>query len=323
VSGGTGTAARAAREGQTYGGASLTARLASFVKLPHTLFALPFAGVGVVLASWEPAARLSAVSVVWVVLAFTAARFAAMGFNRIVDRQLDADNPRTRQRELPAGRLTLLQAVLATAIAAAAFVFAAWQLNPLCGTLAPVALGWVFFYSGTKRFTSWSHHVLGLSLGIAPVGAYLGVTGAWSRPWYALIVLAGAVTFWVAGFDVIYSLQDERFDRERGLHSIAARYGPVAALAFARAFHIIAVLLFFAIWWLRLFPVGWLYTAGVVVMALLLLYEHRVAHAALGERLDLRSIDQAFFRVNIAVSLILFALTLADRVTGGLAGGGS
>ena len=316
-----GARAGAAREAQTWGGASLAARLASFVRLPHTLFALPFAGTGVVLASWEPSARLSPVSVIWIVIAFTAARFAAMGFNRIVDRHLDAANPRTRQRELPAGRLTLLQAAIATAVAAAAFVFAAWRLNPLCAMLAPVALAWVFFYSMTKRFTSWSHHVLGLSLGIAPVGGYLGVTGAWSEPWYALIVLAGAVTFWVAGFDVIYSLQDETFDRERGLHSIAARYGPAAALALARAFHVVAVLLFLTIAWLRLFPVGWLYTMGVVVMALLLVYENRVARAALGARVDLRRIDQAFFRVNVAVSLMLFALTLADRVTG--AGGGS
>ncbi|MCI0435218.1 MAG: putative 4-hydroxybenzoate polyprenyltransferase [Gemmatimonadetes bacterium] len=310
-----------AREAQTSRGASLVARLGSFVRLPHTLFALPFAGIGVVLASWEAPSRITVSAVAWVVLAFTAARFAAMGFNRIVDRHIDAANPRTRQRELPAGRLSLAQAITAVAAASAVFAAAAWQLNPLCGRLAPLALAWVFFYSYTKRFTSWSHHVLGLSLGIAPVGGYLGVTGAWSEPWYALIVLAAAVTFWVAGFDVIYALQDEAFDRGSGLHSLAARHGPSTALVLARAFHVVAVLLFLAIRGFRLFPVGWLFTAGVGIMAMLLFYENRVARSAVGAQLDLRRIDRAFFRVNVAVSLILFALTLADRVAGGPATG--
>ncbi len=304
------------REGQTWAGTSLAARLSSFVKLPHTLFALPFAGVGVVLASWEEDSHIGAGLVLWIVVAFAAARFAAMGFNRIADRAIDADNPRTRLRELPAGRLTLRQAVVSVVLASVVFVLAAWQLNPLCGRLAPAALAWVFFYSYTKRFTTWSHHVLGLSLGIAPVGAYLGVTGAWSQPWYALVVLAAAVMFWVAGFDVIYSLQDEAFDRQRGLHSVAARYGSTGALAFARTFHVVAVLLFLAIRWFALFPVGWLYTAGVGVMAVLLIYENRVARSALADGLNLRRIDQAFFRVNVAVSITLFAMTLADRFAG-------
>src|SRR5688572_27270142 len=182
-----------AREGQTFGGASLAARYASFVKLPHTLFALPFAGVGVVLASYANAARITPPLAVWVVLAFTAARFAAMGFNRIVDRRYDALNPRTSRRELPSGRLTVMQAALAVVVSAIAFVVAAWQLNPLCGRLAPLALAWVFFYSYTKRFTSWSHYVLGLALGIAPAGGYLAVSGAWPSPWFALPVLSAAV----------------------------------------------------------------------------------------------------------------------------------
>ncbi|MGH7501729.1 MAG: 4-hydroxybenzoate octaprenyltransferase [Longimicrobiales bacterium] len=304
----------AAREGQTFDGGSLLARYASFVKLPHTLFALPFAGVGVVLASYTQPDRVTWAAALWIVIAFTAARFAAMGFNRIVDRRLDAENPRTRMRELPAGRLSVRQAWLSVLLASALFLFSAAQLNPLCGRLAPLALGWVFLYSYTKRFTTWAHHVLGLALGIAPVGAFLGISGVWPSPWFALPIVAAAVMFWVAGFDVIYSLQDVDFDKRRGLHSIAARYGPITALRLARAFHAAAVLLFLAVRVLELFPVGLLYTIGVILMALLLVYENHVARTAVGDAMDLRRIDRAFFRANITVSMLLFTLTLLDRL---------
>ena len=308
------TAPAAPREGQTYGGASLLSRYASFVKLPHTLFALPFAGVGAVLASWAHPERVTVMAAVWITIAFTSARFAAMGFNRIVDRQLDADNPRTMQRELPSGRLNVSQAWGSVITASIVFIVAAAQLNPLCGYLAPVALAWVFFYSYTKRFTSWAHYVLGLSLGIAPAGAYLGVAGVWPSPWYALPVLAAAVMFWVAGFDVIYAIQDIEFDRRRGLHSIAARYGAHTSLLIARLLHGVSVLLFLSIRLLELFPVGALYTTGVILMAILLVYENHVARSAVGELIDLRRIDRAFFRVNVTVSMVLFALTLLDRI---------
>ena len=315
MSAGTGSAATAGpgREGQTIGGDSLLARYASLVKLPHTLFALPFAGIGAVLASRTHIDRMTPGTLFWIVLAFAAARFAAMGFNRIVDRHFDAENPRTRMRELPAGRLSVTQAVAAVATAALLFVFAAFRLNPLCGLLSPVALVWVLFYSYTKRFTQWAHPVLGLALGIAPVGGYLAVSGAWSEPWLALVVLAGAVTFWVAGFDIIYALQDIEYDRARGLHSVAARHGPQRAIRIARTFHVIAVALFAALGIFDLFPVGRIYAAGVVVMAGLLVYENRVAGAA-GATPDLRLIDRAFFRTNVVVSLSLFAFTLADRI---------
>ncbi|MGH7502076.1 MAG: 4-hydroxybenzoate octaprenyltransferase [Longimicrobiales bacterium] len=306
-------------EGQTFGGGSLLSRYASFVKLPHTLFALPFAGVGVVLASYAHPDRVTWRAALWIVIAFTAARFAAMGFNRIADRRLDAENPRTRMRELPSGRLTVHQAWLSVLLASALFIFAAAQLNPLCARLAPLALGWVFFYSYTKRLTTWAHHVLGLSLGIAPVGAYVGISGVWPEPWFSLPVVAAAVMFWVAGFDVIYSLQDIDFDRRRGLHSVAARYGPGTALGLARVFHAVAVLLFLAVRVLGLFPVGLLYTVGVILMALLLVYENHVARSAVGDTMDLRRIDRAFFRVNIAVSMLLFTLTLLDRVVAEMA----
>jgi 4-hydroxybenzoate polyprenyltransferase len=303
-----------AREGQTFGGASLLARYASFVKLPHTLFALPFAGLGATLASRVPGVRVTMADALWIVLAFTAARFAAMGFNRIADREFDARNPRTQRRELPAGRLSVAQAWISVAVACLVFIAVSFRLNPLCGFLAPIALLWVFFYSYTKRFTQWAHPVLGLALGIAPVGGYLALAGAWSSPWYALLVLAAAVMFWVAGFDVIYSIQDIDFDRAAGLHSIAARYGAAKAVLMARLFHGVAVILFFLIWAMQLFPVGSLYLAGVAGAALLLFYENWSVRSAATGGLDLKKVDLAFFRTNIAVSLGLFALTLADRL---------
>jgi 4-hydroxybenzoate polyprenyltransferase len=251
------------------------------------------------------------------VLAFTAARFAAMGFNRIADRHYDAANPRTAQRELPAGRLTLPQAWTAVIAMSALFIVAAWQLNPLCGWLAPLALGWVFFYSYTKRFTSWAHYVLGLGLGIAPAGGYLAVAGEWTTPWFALPLLVAAVMFWVGGFDVIYALQDVEFDRSNRLHSVPARHGAKRALVGARASHAFAFLLFAAV--ALVFPVGALYLAGVLAMLGLLVFEHRVIGGDV-QALDLPRIDRAFFHANVAISLTVFAFTLADRLFTGIGG---
>jgi 4-hydroxybenzoate polyprenyltransferase len=301
-------------EGQTYAGGSLAARYASFVKLPHTLFALPFAGVGVVLASYAYAHNITVGAVGWIVLAFTSARFAAMGFNRIVDRRWDALNPRTASRELPAGRLTVSQATTAVTVSAALFMVSAWMLNPLCGVLAPVALAWIFFYSYTKRFTSWAHHVLGLALGIAPAGAFLAVAGAWPQPWYALPLLSAAVMFWVAGFDVIYALQDVDFDRAHGLRSVPARVGARGALLRARLSHAVSFLLFTALGALGLFGVGWLFFGGVLVMAALLVYEHVLIGDGDPAHIDLPRIDRAFFHANVGVSLAFFVFTLLDRV---------
>ncbi|NJD09547.1 MAG: 4-hydroxybenzoate octaprenyltransferase [Gemmatimonadetes bacterium] len=290
----------------------MAARFASFVKLPHTFFALPFAGVGAILASHRYLGNVSFAALVWIVVAFTAARFAAMGFNRIADREHDALNPRTAQRELPAGRLTLPQAAGAVVLAAAFFVFAAWQVNPLCGWLSPVALAWILGYSFTKRFTGLAHHVLGLSLGIAPVGAYLAIAGQWAAPWFALPVVAAAVMFWVAGFDTIYAVQDLEFDRRHGLHSIPARHGAPAALALARTFHALAFLLFASLRWL--FPVGELYLLGVLVGAGLLVYQHAVVRGIDPADLDLPRIDRAFFHANVGVSTTIFVATLLDRL---------
>lgn len=302
------------REGQTYQGASLASRYASFVKLPHTLFALPFAGVGAVLASYRYPDRITVTTLVWIVVAFTAARFAAMGFNRIVDRRLDALNPRTSGRELPAGRLTYGQAVVAVLLASVVFIGASWALNPLCGTLAPVALGWVFFYSYTKRFTAFAHTVLGMALGIAPAGAYLAVAGEWPDPWWSLPVLVLAVTLWVAGFDIIYALQDEAFDRQHGLRSVPAKVGAARSLVIARVCHIGSALMFLALALLDAFPVGVGYLAGVAVMTALLAYEHAVVRGAADGAIDLPRIDRAFFRTNVAVSTSLLIFTFVDRM---------
>ena len=299
------TGPAAPREGQTFGGTSRVALYASFVKLPHTIFALPFALVGVLLAS--RVAPVTVAQVGWVIVAFTAARFAAMGFNRIVDRAIDARNPRTAAREIPRGALPVGEASLAVAVASALFLVAAWRLNPLCLALAPVALAWVFFYSFTKRFTRLAHLVLGLGLGIAPVGGYLAVTGQWSTPWWMLPSLALAVMTWVGGFDVFYALPDADFDRANRLHSIPAALGERGAFAVTRTLHA-GTVLFLALVGVAV-QAGWLYWGGVVAAAALLLYEHSLVRPG-----DLRRLDAAFFTLNGVISIVFFCFVLAWRV---------
>ncbi len=293
------------REGQTFAGPSAIARWASFVKLPHTVFALPFALTGVVLASRDVMPTVGQVG--WVVLAFTAARFAAMAFNRIVDRDVDAINPRTRMREIPSGALQLGQAKVSVALAAVLFVFASWMLNPLCGMLSPVALGWVLFYSYCKRFTRWSHLVLGLGLGIAPVGGYLAVTGVWSDPAWMLPVLALAVMTWSGGFDILYALQDVAFDRANKLFSLPAALGAPRALNVARALHVGTVLLLALVGWAT--GGGPLYALGVAVVAILLAYEHSLVKPD-----DLSKLDAAFFTMNGIISISFFTCVLLERL---------
>lgn len=293
------------REGQTFAGPSMLARWASFVKLPHTVFALPFALTGVVLASRDVMPTVGQIG--WVVLAFTAARFAAMAFNRIVDRDVDAKNPRTRMREIPSGALGLGQARMSVVLSGALFIVASWMLNPLCGMLSPVALTWVLFYSYCKRFTRWSHLVLGLGLGIAPVGGYLAVTGAWSQPVWMLPVLALAVMTWSGGFDVLYALQDVAFDRANGLFSLPASLGAPRALTVARVLHVGTVLLLALVGWAT--GGGPLYALGVAVVALLLAYEHSLVKAD-----DLSRLDAAFFTMNGVISISFFTCVLLERV---------
>jgi 4-hydroxybenzoate polyprenyltransferase len=293
------------REGQTFVGRGLLLRHANLVRLPHTLFALPFALVGVVLASYVAPITLSAVA--WVVVAFTAARFAAMGFNRIVDREIDARNPRTRMREIPSGQMTVREASVAVTVASVLFFLAAWQLNALCLFLAPAALVWVLFYSYTKRFTRWSHLVLGIGLSIAPVGGYLANTGHWSSPWWMLVALAVAVASWVAGFDILYALQDISFDRENGLYSVPSTFGEANALGIARMLHFTTVV------GLALAGIGagagMVYFAGVAVAAGLLLYEHSLVRAD-----DFSRLDAAFFTMNGVISIVFLGFVFTERL---------
>ena len=303
-----------ARDGQLIEGSSLAVRLANFVKLPHTVFAMPFALVGLLFASAR--VPMSGRVIGWVLVAFTAARFAAMGFNRIVDRDMDAVNPRTANRELPRGILSLGQAKASVIVASLLFVYASYQLNPLCALLSPVALLWVLTYSYTKRFTRWSHLWLGLGLSIAPVGGYLAVTGAWSEPWWQLGAFAMVVVTWSAGFDMLYALQDAEFDRMNGLHSIPSAIGVPAAIRLARALHVVSVLCLAVVVGSKPLgpamsaaqPILW---AGVAWMAAMLTWEHRLVKAD-----DLRRIDAAFFVMNGIISIGFLAVVLFARVYG-------
>jgi 4-hydroxybenzoate polyprenyltransferase len=293
-------------EGQTFRGRGRLVDYSNLVKLPHTVFALPFALVGATLASYH--FPVSFAHIGWILLAFTSARFAAMGFNRIVDRRIDAVNPRTAGREIPAGRLSVAEASVSVAIASVIFLFSAAMLNPLCLILAPFALGWVFFYSYTKRFTRWAHLVLGFALAIAPVGAYIAIAGSWSDPPAALIVLAGAVLCWVAGFDILYSLQDERFDRQQGLHSVPAAMGAKGAITVSRILHATCVALFLLSGILFSGP-GTIFLLGALMIAAMLVFEQSLVRAD-----DLSRIDAAFFNINGAISLLFFAMVLAERL---------
>ncbi|MEX2571936.1 MAG: UbiA-like polyprenyltransferase [Gemmatimonadota bacterium] len=293
-------------EGQTLRGRGRLVDYSNLVKLPHTVFALPFCLVGAILASYlEP---VTAGDVVWILLAFTSARFSAMGFNRIADRYIDARNPRTQGRELPSGRLTVREAVLAVVVSSGVFLLSAGMLNRLCLILAPFALAWVFFYSYTKRFTRWAHLVLGFALAIAPVGAYLAIVGRWSDPWPALLTLAGAVLCWVAGFDILYSLQDEEFDRQQELHSVPAALGAARAIGVSRVLHVGCVILFIASG-LFFAGAGPLFYLGVALIAVMLLYEQSLVRPD-----DLSRIDAAFFNINGAISILFFVIVLTERV---------
>ena len=293
------------REGQTFVGESLLVRYANFVKLPHTVFALPFALLGVVVASRQTAVTWRMLGLV--VLAFTCARFVALGFNRIADRELDARNPRTQARELPTGRLTLAQAWIAVALAAALFLGTARALNPLCFALAPIALVFISAYSYTKRFTAWSHLWLGLADGIATPAGYLAVTGRWSEPWWLLPVGAVAVTFWVGGFDVFYALPDEDFDRAERLESLVVRLGQARAILAAKLLHGLALLA------LVLFGIGAglgvAYYVGVAIGAALIAWEHQLVTPG-----DLSRLNAAFFGANGLVSVVVFLGALVDRI---------
>lgn len=267
------------------------------IKFEHSVFALPFALTGALLAArfagpgWPSWRQL-----LWIVVAMVGARSAAMTINRIADLEYDRLNPRTAARPLVTGALSPGFAWAFTLISAAALVLAAWQLNPLALKLSPVALAVLFFYSYTKRFTAWSHVVLGFCLGMAPAAAWIAVSGALDA---RMLVLSAAVTLWVAGFDVLYALQDVDFDRSAGLHSIPRRFGVERAMHIARAMHIVVVLLLSALAWS--FGLPWPAWAGIAVVAALLAYEHSLVKPG-----DLSRLDAAFFTINGYISILFF-----------------
>jgi len=265
------------------------------IKFEHSVFALPFALTGALLAAravrhgW-PTLR----QIVWIVVAMVAARSAAMTMNRITDLRYDRENPRTRQRALATGALSLQFAWIFTLVAVALFFVAAWQLNSFALKLAPVALAILFFYSFTKRFTNWSHLFLGFALGASPAAAWIAVTGSLDL---RMLILCAAVTLWVGGFDVLYACQDVDYDKRAGLFSVPKRFGVARALWIARGMHVGVVALL--CWLAGSFGLPWPAWAGIVVVAALLGYEHSLVKAN-----DLSKLDAAFFAVNGYISLL-------------------
>jgi 4-hydroxybenzoate polyprenyltransferase len=278
---------------------------ARLVRFSHTVFALPFALASVALAWRTHPVTLSAF--LWILLAMASARSAAMGFNRLADRKFDALNPRTQKWELPQGTVKTWEAVLLTLIASLLFVFAAYQLNPVCFILSPVALGIVFFYSLTKRFTWTSHLFLGVALALAPVGAWLAIADSpidleeLKIPFF----LGTAVLFWLAGFDIIYSLQDREFDRQQGLKSIPVRFGVAGALRLSAFFHCCTVIFLALVG--RAAEVGVVYWLGFIAVGTVLFWEHRIVTPA-----DLSRINRAFFDLNAYVSIGYLLAIITD-----------
>ena len=264
------------------------------IKFEHSVFALPFALVGALLAARAGGGLPSWRQVLWIVVAMVGARSAAMTLNRIADLEYDRRNPRTANRALPAGELSPGFAWMFTLLASAVLLLAAWQLNRLALELSPVALLVLFFYSYTKRFTSWSHFVLGFCLGISPAAAWIAIRGSLDA---RMLILCAAVTLWVGGFDVLYSCQDVDFDKAAGLHSIPKRFGIARALLAARAMHLVMVAL---LGWLAFsFHLAWPAWAGIGVVAALLAYEHSLVKPD-----DLSKMNAAFFTVNGYISLL-------------------
>jgi len=274
------------------------------IKFEHSVFALPFALTGALLAFREshPGAGEFGYKLIWIVVAMVGARSAAMAFNRILDAQIDARNPRTRMRHIPAGILSARFAWGFVTVSILVFLLAARMLNPLCLKLAPVALAVVLSYSYTKRFTELSHLILGFALGIAPAAAWIAVTGTLDP---RILWLTAAVTFWTAGFDIIYSCQDYDFDRAEGLFSLPRRFGMAGALWIARVFHVVMVVCLVAL--SASFHLGWLSWTGISAIVLLLLYEHSLVRAD-----DLSRVNAAFFTVNGYVSVLFFLFWAAD-----------
>ena len=276
--------------------------LASLVKLSHSVFALPFALLSLLAATggWPAAATL-----LWVVVAVVAARTAAMAYNRIADRTIDAANPRTAGRELPAGVVAVRTAWLLVLGAAVLFLFACWRLAPVCLYLGVPTLLWLLGYSHVKRFSALCHLWLGIALGLSPVAAWLAADGAFGPRTWTPAVLGAGVAAWVAGFDVLYACQDEAFDRANGLHSLPARFGALRAMWIARGLHLLALLGFAAFG--AAVPLGPAYGIGVVVAGALLFWQHRLLRPG-----DLRHIQMAFFTANGTLAILMFVAGCLD-----------
>ena len=270
---------------------------ASFVRVSHSVFALPFALAGALLAAQHTALTWGTIG--WILVAMVAARSAAMGFNRLVDARMDALNPRTAMREIPRGAMTTREAAVFVAVASVIFMLASWRLNPLCFALSPVALAIVFWYSLAKRYTTWTQLFLGLAMAVAPVGGWLAVggRGGW-EPW----LLASAIGTWVGGFDVLFACQDLEFDRGHGLNSIPVRFGVRMSLGISRFMHVIAVACLLAL--AIVAPLGGVYLAGVAAVAAMLVYEQSLVRAD-----DLSQVKRAFDLNGYVGILYLLVLT--------------
>lgn len=275
------------------------------IKIEHTVFALPFAFMGAILGSFVVSNQLPTwAQIGWILLAMFGARSAAFGFNRMIDRFIDAKNPRTAGRAIPAGLLKSSEVLIFTLICLALLLWASYQLSPLAFKLFPIALFMLVFYSYTKRFTWLCHVVLGLTIGLAPLGGWVAVTGEID---WAAIVFYLTIACWTAGFDIIYACQDIEFDQREGVYSIPARFGVANALHIARAFHIVTaigfVVLFFAA------NLSWWYLAGMILSYIILFYEHYIVTPK-----DLSRLQTAFFTMNGALSIVVFVFTLLDLV---------
>lgn len=269
------------------------------IKFSHTLFALPFAFTGALLA----ARGLPSIGqLFWILLAMVGARTAAMGLNRLIDADIDAQNPRTASRAIPAGLLSRGSVAFFILLSTLLLLYAAYKLNPLCLKLAPVALFFLVLYSYCKRFTALAHVVLGICLAAAPIGAWIAIKGTVSL---TPILLGAAVMFWVAGFDILYALQDLEFDRQAGLHSIPVKLGVTGSLWLARIFSLIMIALL--IWLCVIEALGIAFICGIAAVALLLGYEHWLLKDG-----DLSRLDLAFFTMNGYVSIIIFVATAVE-----------
>ena len=276
--------------------------LLEMIKFSHTIFAFPFALMGATLAALANGQPPSAAQIGWICLAMVGARNTAMGLNRIIDARIDAENPRTASRQIPAGIISLKEAWIFVISSTLLLLVAAWQLNPLCFYLSPLVLAFFILYAYCKRFTSLAHIVLGICLAGAPLGAWIALRSTIEWP---ILALALAVLVWVTGFDIFYALQDLDFDRKKGLHSIPVRLGEKGAILLGKILHGLMVGLLLLI--PQGLPLGMIYYAGIGVISLMIAWEHHLVKPG-----DLSKLDAAFFNMNGYISVTIFFFTLAD-----------